>query len=62
MAGERFRLEQDDDCHWYLVPVEQSDAFEAWAYDEDYPDPWPEGVVSIGGAPSLVTFSDPVID
>lgn len=60
MADGRFQLRQDDSCHWYVVPVEQGDAFAAWSEGgyEDSPDP-PEGCEQVGGWPGLVTFTDP---
>jgi hypothetical protein len=40
---QRHRLIQDDDCHWYVIPVEEVDAFNAWLaagpYWENYQGP-----------------------
>lgn len=63
MSEQRYLLDQDDSCHWYIVPVDRHEAFSAWTegeYDDD-PEP-PEGVTRIGGWPGLVTFTDPRID
>src|ERR1044072_3964285 len=56
---ERWPLRGDDDGHWYLVPAELAGAFEAYVYEGAE---WPEGVVTLGGAPSRVTFSMPEMD
>jgi len=63
MSEPRFRLQQDDSCHWYIVPVEQSEAFSEWSEGgyEDDPEP-PVGCERIGGWPGLVSFTDPRFD
>lgn len=61
--SQRFRMQQDDSSHWYVVPVEQEAAFNEWSeggYEEN-PEP-PEGAWQIGGWPGLVTFTDPSYD
>lgn len=30
---ERYRLVQDDDCHWYLIPFNQEKVFREWVED-----------------------------
>ena len=61
----RYKLLSDDDGHDFVVPVEQEKAFDLWlqsVYDPMCEDlPMPEGVQSIGGSPSLLTFTDPQI-
>jgi hypothetical protein len=60
----RYFLSQDQSSHWYLVPVEKRDEWEAWAsIDEDDERAWmaPEYATALGGGPNLVTFSDPII-
>jgi hypothetical protein len=57
----QWQMKTDDDGHVYLVPVELATEFDDYVYglgEVDYPD----GVVSVGGAPSRVTFSSPEID
>jgi hypothetical protein len=53
-------LVQDDSCHWYVIPVSRQMAFCVWV--ESFLDgegaPQPEWAERIGGAPSLVTFSE----
>lgn len=60
----RYRLIQDNDSHWYLIPVDKAAAFEAWVQymesdsddefaGEDFED------TAIGGSPGLVSFLDP---
>ncbi len=59
--NSRFYLDQDGDCHWFIVPVRLKVEWEAWletGEEEDWPEP-PDGCTPIGGAPSLVTFADP---
>jgi len=56
-----FKLIQDDDSHWYVIPVELEPQFEAWQkhvenYEEtDYSGP-DFNEYAIGGSPSLVIF------
>lgn len=65
MGEEKFTLEQDDAGHWYVVPCRVIHEFKDWLAfvdDEEFdPDGYPEGVKRVGGAPSLVTFSNPEI-
>lgn len=53
-------LDQDPDCHWYVVPVSQAKAWEEWldsVDDENFdPDAMPAGVEIVGGGPQRVTF------
>lgn len=59
--SDRYCLKQDDDCHWYLIPVLRLQNFEEWLaagpYYEDY-----EGEefdsCRIDG-PHRLTFTDP---
>lgn len=58
----RFFLDQDNSCHWYLVP---NDKAEEWVKWRDLPEEdetsWnePEWAQRLGGSPSNVTFTDP---
>ncbi|MCL8382119.1 hypothetical protein [Xanthobacter aminoxidans] len=59
---ERFFLSTDNDSHWYLVPVAKAAEWEAWAaIPEDDERAWeaPAFAKPLGGAPGLVTFTDP---
>ena len=68
MNPQRFYLDQDDDSHWFLVPVDKKEEFSAYVeqfQSDDYYDnelPLPEGVEQIGGSYTLVTFENPVIE
>lgn len=58
---QQFFLDTDDDGHWYVVPVDLRDVWEAFNEDpEAFDFCVPEGVEEIGGAPNNVTFTDPV--
>lgn len=58
----RYFLSQDDDCHWYLVPVDHVIAWKAWCeipgYDERSWDV-PIFATAIDG-PHRLTFADPI--
>jgi hypothetical protein len=61
---ERYCLAQDKDCHWYVIPVLQIPNWTRWC---DYPEDDerslnpPDFAKSVGGSPSLVSFTDPQI-
>lgn len=57
MAAFRYKIRDDDDGHWYLVPVQREDDF----MDAEEPDTVPD-VIPINGPVSLVTFENPRID
>lgn len=64
MGEPRYFLDQDNSSHWYIVPLDRKAEWEAWlAIDEDDEASWdaPEWAKSIGGSPTLVTFTDPRI-
>lgn len=64
MTGERYYLSADNDCHWYVVPLARKAEWEAWLdIPEDDERAWepPDFAIAVGGAPCLVTFSEPVI-
>ena len=42
MAREMFRLIQDDDCHWYVIPVGFEDKFYQWCGCMVACEPWDE--------------------
>lgn len=61
-APQRFFLSQDQSCHWYLVPAEHREEWNAWC---DIPESdersWevPDFAKALGGSPELITFTDP---
>lgn len=53
-------LVQDNDCHWYVIPVDRFDDWGEWCeIDSEDERAWtpPEYATEVGGAPSLVHFS-----
>lgn len=63
----RYKMKSDDDGHDFIVPVDQEKAFDKWlesVYDESLEEelPMPDRVISIGGSPTKVTFTHPIID
>lgn len=63
MNEPRYFLDQDQSCHWYLVPLENSQEWEDWLeIDEDDEKSWevPGFARRLDGDPARVTFSDPV--
>ena len=63
--ADRYFLSQDNDCHWYLVPVRLTPTWVEWlALDSDDERAWtePAGVLAVNGAPTRVTFENPRID
>jgi hypothetical protein len=55
----RYRMVQDDDCHWYLIPANRSFEFDTWRESDDYqagiePD-WAHRI----DGPHRLTFTDP---
>lgn len=64
MGLVRYFLDQDEDCHWYIVRDDRREEWEAWRNQDYYADDFaaypPENVAySIGGAPNQVTFALP---
>jgi hypothetical protein len=62
MTG-RFFLSQDNSCHWYLVPAQCRDEWNAWAdLPEDDEAGWepPAFARRLNGSPRMITFTDPV--
>lgn len=52
-------LSQDNDCHWFIIPVENRNEWNAWL-EEEGEDSWvvPSFAIEVGGRPSKVTFKD----
>lgn len=64
MEAERYFLDQDQSSHWYVVPLSRQEEWQAWCnLDEDDEASWdePEYAVRVGGAYTLVTFTDPKV-
>lgn len=71
--AQRYTLISDDDGHWYVCPADKVIAvgkfFEAvrayWedGHEDDEVEPsMPRYLSPVGGAPSLVSFTDPAIE
>ena len=61
----RYFLDQDESCHWYIIPVNKRKAWEDWRNgNQDLEISWevPEYVIEVGGCHNLVTFSSPKVD
>ena len=59
----RFFFDTDNDSHWFLVPLERKDEWDAWcSLDEDDENAWdaPEWARPLGGDPSRISFVDPL--
>lgn len=65
MDTERYFLDQDQDCHWYVIPVSHRVDWLNWnsqdPNDERYWTP-PDFAKPLGGSHTLVTFENPVIE
>ncbi|MEV4606226.1 hypothetical protein MRBLMR1_001170 [Neorhizobium sp. LMR1-1-1.1] len=61
---ERFYLSQDNDGHWYVVPVAKRQEWITWLEipsDDDRAWTPPEFAKQVGGSPCLVMFTNPEI-
>lgn len=56
----RYILVQDNDCHWYIIPVDRIDDWDEWCKSNEWEAP--RYAASVGGHPSLVTFTNPKIE
>lgn len=57
----RWCLTNDDDGHWYVIPVRRKDEFERWLYGDGGSldgAPQPPWAWNVNGHPSNVTFSE----
>lgn len=65
LSAMKFFISSDQDCHWYLVPLEGREEFIKWSEqdpDADDFDPTPpKGVSRINGGPESVIFENPVL-
>lgn len=62
--SERYRLAQDNDSHWYVIPVSRQQEWDNWTeLDPEDARAWnvPAFAQRVGGSYSLVTFSEPEI-
>lgn len=62
MDQERYFVDQDSDCHWYLVKASKREQWNRWTdLDSDDPKSWnaPEYAKALGGSPAMITFRDP---
>ncbi len=62
MTDRRYFLAQDQSTHWYLVPAERRQDWDAWCnLDEDDAASWerPDWASRLDGDPSRVTFAEP---
>lgn len=60
---ERYFMSMDGSGHWYVIPVARQHEWEEWTdIPEDDERAWeaPDFAKPVGGAPSCVTFSNPV--
>lgn len=60
--GARYFLSQDNDCHWFVIPVARQREWDLWReIDSDDERAWtpPDFAQAIGGSPSTVTFCAP---
>lgn len=60
--ADRYFVDQDSSCHWYLVPEKYRAKWEEWSsLDEEDEASWetPFYAKRLDGHPSQVTFVDP---
>lgn len=58
-ANSRVFMDQDNDCHWYLVEASCRDKWNLWKeLSSDDPASWevPYYAIALGGGPSSVEF------
>lgn len=61
---KRYMLQQDNDCHWYVIPTDKEVDWNEWLeIPDDDERSWdvPEYAKDVGGSYTLVTFSEPEI-
>ena len=60
----RYFLDQDDSCHWYLVPMDKRNEWEYWCgLEDDCEESWevPEWAKRLDGHPRWISFTDPQV-
>lgn len=62
-GATRYVLTEDDDGHHYVIPASQQDAWDNWVNSDeaDWGAEAPGWAQSVGGSPTLVTFTNPKI-
>lgn len=58
---KKYSLTRDNDCHWYLIPVENQDDWEAWLdIDSDDEASWnvPDFAEAVDGPHSVEFYLD----
>jgi hypothetical protein len=55
----RYVLTRDDDCHWYVIPADKTEAWDKLIYETDDDPEALDWVYRIGGDPSQITFENP---
>lgn len=59
--GEYYFLDQDGDCHWYIIPLDKSEEWSDWCnLDDDDQEKWtvPKFAIEVGGSPTRVIFKE----
>jgi hypothetical protein len=59
--SERFFLSQDNDCHWFVVPVARKGEWDVWCEipgDDERAWDAPDFAIPLNGSPNRVTFTD----
>ena len=55
--SEKYILIQDNDCHWYVIPVSKKVDWFNWCESDNYGyEDLPKWAVEVGGSPCLVEF------
>jgi len=56
----RFRVVQDESCHWYIIPENKKDEWDEWAVSDDAMDGVvPDWAEEANMHVSFLTFKDP---
>jgi len=52
-------LIQDNDCHWYVIPVDKKNEWFKWEESDDYElGVIPDWAKEVNGSPTLVKFKE----
>ena len=56
-------LTQDEDCHWYVIPSNKATEWDKWCQSPNYgEEDLPKWAKEVGGSPTLVKFSNYIIE
>lgn len=55
----RYFLDQDDSCHWYLIPISKKSEWFEWCANQDENWDSPAWATILDGPISCITFTDP---